>query len=246
MTTVRAAVLNVAPGKLDLESLALDDPGPDEVLIRVAYAELCHSDLHEINGTFATEVPIVLGHEASGVVECVGSAVTSISVGDRVVTCLSTFCGTCVYCTTGRQTLCPERMRLAQDRPRPRLMSKKGRAVRATAGIGAFAEAMIVHQNSVVAIPDDVRLDTASILGYAVTTGMGAVLRRAEVRPGERVAVIGVGGVGIAAVQAARLAGAVQVVAVDVVPEKLRTALRFGATHTVNSSDADRSPRSAP
>ncbi|TKA04638.1 Zn-dependent alcohol dehydrogenase [Actinacidiphila oryziradicis] len=236
---IDAAVLNVAPGALDIEKLELDAPGPEEVLVRVINAGLCHSDLHEINGTFATTPPILLGHEASGVVEAVGSNVTGLRPGDHVVTCLSVFCGRCRYCTNGQLTLCENRDSLSHDRPRPRLRNAAGVPVRPTAGIGAFAQAMVVHQNALVAIPSEMPLATASILGCAVTTGLGAVFRSARVQPGSSVAVIGTGGIGTAAIQGAKIAGAAQVVAVDIVPEKLRAASRFGATHTVNAREAD-------
>ncbi len=238
-TRIRAAVLNQAPGQLEVEELLIDDPMPDEVLVRVDYAGLCHSDLHEIDGTFETTVPIVLGHEVVGAVIEVGSAVTEFAPGDRVVTCLSVFCGSCAYCLDGRQTLCAERGRLQQGRPRPRLTNARGEAVRPTAGIGGFAEMTLVHQNALVAVPDHVRSATASILGCAVTTGMGAVLHSARVRAGETVAVIGLGGVGFAALQAARLAGASRVIGIDVVPEKLSQALTFGATDVVNGREVD-------
>lgn len=235
---IQAAVLRSQPGVLALETLLLDDPTDREVVVDVAYAGLCHSDLHEIDGTFETELPIVLGHEVSGIVSAVGGAVRDFHPGDRVVTCLSAFCGTCRYCTAGRQTLCTERSRLMQDRPRPRLMGSDG-PVRATAGIGGFAQAVVVHESAVVRIADTIRLDTASVLGCAVTTGMGAVLRRANVRPGDAVAVIGAGGVGVAAIQAARMVGATPIVAIDVVKSKLRVALEHGATHTVDASRED-------
>ena len=232
-----AAVLNAAPGRLELETILIDEPEADEVRIRVAYAGLCHSDLHEIDGTFETEVPILLGHEAVGVVEKVGVAVEQFAPGDRVVTCVSAFCGYCRYCSSGHLTLCVNRSGLSHNRARPRLLNAGGLPVRPTAGLGTFAEAMLVHQNALVAIPTSVRLDTASILGCAVTTGIGAVVRGAEVRAGSTVAVIGTGGIGIAAIQGARLAGARQVIAVDVVPEKLEAALRFGATDAVNARE---------
>jgi S-(hydroxymethyl)glutathione dehydrogenase / alcohol dehydrogenase len=238
-TRIAAAVLNRAPGQLEIEELVIDDPGPDEVLVRVEYAGLCHSDLHEMDGTFETSVPIVLGHELVGEVVEVGSSVVGFSPGDRVVTCLSVFCGTCSYCVDGRQTLCMNRDRLQQERPRPRLTNTRGQAVRPTAGIGGFAEMALVHQNGLVAIPADLRSETASVLGCAVTTGMGAVLHSARVRPGQSVAVVGLGGVGFAALQAARLAGASQVIGIDVVPEKLRQALTFGATDVVQAKEAD-------
>lgn len=238
-TRIAAAVLNQAPGQLEIEELLIDDPGADEVLVRVEYAGLCHSDLHEMDGTFETTVPIVLGHELVGEVVEVGSSVRGFATGDRVVTCLSMFCGTCSYCLDGQQTLCLDRGRLQQERPRPRLTTLRGQAVRPTAGIGGFAEMALVHQNGLVVVPPDLRSDTASILGCAVTTGMGAVLHSARVRPGQSVAVIGLGGVGFAALQAARLAGASRVIGVDVVPEKLEQALDFGATDTVDALGAD-------
>lgn len=238
-TRIKAAVLNEAPGSLEVEELFIDDPGPDEVLVRVSYAGLCHSDLHEIDGTFETTVPIVLGHEVVGEVVEVGSGVPDIRSGDRVVTCLSAFCGSCSYCLEGRQTLCANRLLLQQERPRPRLTNARGQAVRATAGVGGFAEMLLVHRNSVVVIPADIRDATASVLGCAVTTGMGAVLHSARVRAGQTVAVVGLGGVGFASLQAARLAGASRIIGVDVVPEKLKQALVFGATDVVNAREVD-------
>ncbi|MBB4981671.1 MULTISPECIES: Zn-dependent alcohol dehydrogenase [Streptomyces] len=238
-TRITAAVLNTAPGPLELEELLIDDPGPDEVLVKVAYAGLCHSDLHEIDGTFETQPPIVLGHEAVGRVVATGASVSEFAPGDTVVTCLSAYCGNCEYCVAGRQTLCVNRARLQQERSRPRLTKPDGRPVRPTAGIGAFAEMILVHKNSLVTIPDDVRPETASVLGCAVTTGMGAVLHSASVQTGQSVAVVGLGGVGFAAVQAARLAGAAQVIGIDVVPGKLERAVRFGATHVVDARETD-------
>lgn len=237
--TIKAAVLHSAPGRLNIESVTIDDPGADEVLIRVAFAGLCHSDLHEINATFATVFPIVLGHEASGVVEKVGANVLDIRQGDEVVTCLSASCGSCDHCLEGRQTLCVNRDRLTQARARPRLSSSSGAPIRGSAGIGAFAEKVVVHRSMVAALPVPIPLHVASILGCAVTTGMGAVMRSARVSPGESVAVIGLGGVGMSAIQAARLAGASPVIGVDVVPGKLDGAKRFGATHVVDARSAD-------
>lgn len=239
MRTINAAVLNTAPGRLDIEQLELDDPGPDEVLVRVVSTGLCHSDLHEMDGTFETTPPIVLGHEASGVVESVGANVLGLRPGDHVVTCLSVFCGTCGYCTSGRPVLCENRARLQQERTRPRLLNSAGVPVRPTAGLGAFAEAMVVHPNALVKIPADMPMAPASILGCAMTTGLGAVFRSAKVEPGSTVAVIGTGGVGSAAIQGARIAGAARVIAVDLVPEKLKAAERFGATDTVNATEVD-------
>jgi len=217
-----------------MQELTLHDPGRGEVLVRVEYAGLCHSDLHEMDGTFATTTPIVLGHEAAGVVEAVGPDVAGIVPGDHVVTCLSVFCGRCSYCLSGRLVLCENRARTAMNPSAPRLVDDAGRSVRPTAGIGAFAEKAIVHQNGVAVVPKDMPLAQASILGCAITTGYGAVVHRAQVRPGSSVAVIGVGGVGMAAIQAARITGASTIVAIDVSEPKLALARAFGATATVD------------
>ena len=237
--TIRAAVLHQAPGELAIEAVTIDDPGPDEVLIDVAFAGLCHSDLHEIDATFPTVFPIVLGHEASGTVEAIGAGVLDIRPGDTVVTCLSASCGSCEYCLQGRQTLCLHRNALTQSRPRPRLVSADGTSIRGSAGVGAFADKVVVHRSMVAALPQPIPLDVASILGCAVTTGMGAVLHSAEVVAGESVAVIGLGGVGMSAIQAATLAGASPVIGIDVVERKLADAKRFGATHVVNAAECD-------
>ncbi|NMO03169.1 zinc-binding dehydrogenase [Gordonia sp. TBRC 11910] len=233
-----AAVLNAAPGKLELETLLLDDPGPDEVLIDIHYAGLCRSDLHEIDGIWPAGCPTVLGHEASGVVRRVGDRVTTVVPGDHVVTCLSSYCGSCHYCLAGRLTLCAGRGRL-RERDRPVLTNQFGASVHPTAGLGAFATAMVVHQHSVVAIPHSMPLAAASVLGCAIVTGMSAVFRSARVEPGSSVAVVGCGGVGIAAIQGARLAGAATIVAVDTNAQRLTDALTFGATATVDAAATD-------
>ncbi|GGM04586.1 Zn-dependent alcohol dehydrogenase [Nakamurella endophytica] len=237
--TITAAVLNTAPGPLRLEELRLDEPTDREVRVRVAAAGICHSDLHEIDGTFPTQTPIVLGHEAAGVVEAVGSAVTGFRPGDHVVSCLSVFCGECRYCTNGQLVLCTKRGDLSHRRPRPRLRNAAGQAVRPTAGIGAFATSMLVHENALVGVPADIPPATASILGCAVTTGLGAVLRTAAVRPGQDVVVLGAGGIGLAAVQGARLAGAARIIAVDIHAAKLDAARHCGATAGVDARHVD-------
>jgi S-(hydroxymethyl)glutathione dehydrogenase / alcohol dehydrogenase len=235
---ITAAVLNEGPGKLVLETLRLDDPLPDEVLIDVSYSGLCRSDLHEIEGIWPATCPTVLGHEASGVVRAVGERVTAFEPGDHVVTCLSTYCGECRFCLSGRLTLCTNRSRLRQ-RPRPVLRNEDGHSVHPTAGLGAFAESMVVHQHSVVRIPKSMSLAAASVLGCAVTTGLGAVFHSAAVRPGSSVAVVGCGGVGIAVIQGARIAGALRIIAIDRDPARLVDASRFGATDVVDSGQVD-------
>ncbi|MFM9272329.1 Zn-dependent alcohol dehydrogenase [Pseudarthrobacter sp. NKDBFgelt] len=235
---MKAAVLSSAPGKLDFEDLILDEPGPHEVLLRTAAVGLCHSDLHYIDGTWSTGLPEVLGHEAAGVVEVVGAEVTSVRPGDHVVSCLTAYCGNCAYCLTGRLALCENNGEL-RKRERPALSRADGSSVGRMGGLGAFAEHMLVHQNAVVAIDPAMPLDVASVLGCAVITGLGAVFHGAKVRPGATVAVVGCGGVGIAAIQGARLAGAAKVIAVDIQKSALDKALAVGATHAVDAYSGD-------
>ncbi|MYS85789.1 Zn-dependent alcohol dehydrogenase [Embleya scabrispora] len=235
---MRAAVLNAAPGRLDVEDLELDTPGPREVVVRTAAVGLCHSDLQYIDAHWSTALPEVLGHEASGVVEAVGTEVTAAAPGDHVVTCMTAFCGRCRYCVEGRLTLCVDHARL-RTRPRPALLNHRGVAVGRMGGIGAFAETMLVHENSVVPIGRDIPLDRAALLGCAVITGVGAVWHSARVRPGATVAVIGCGGVGLAVVQGARLAGAGRIIAVDIDEHSLEQARRLGATAGVNARTED-------
>ncbi|WP_231123986.1 Zn-dependent alcohol dehydrogenase [Nocardioides sambongensis] len=232
-TPIRAAVLNSC-GRLDYETVHIDLPGPDEVRIRPLHVGLCHSDLHYIDGTHQTNLPEILGHEAAGVVESVGSAVASVKVGDRVVTSLTMFCGSCRYCVTGRMALCSNRTQL-RDRPQPAVVTDAGQAVGTMGGIGAFAGLLLVHQNGVVRVADDLPLPVASLFGCAVLTGVGAVVRSARVATGDTVAVIGCGGIGLSAVQGARIAGASRIVAVDLSATKLEAARSMGATDTLES-----------
>ncbi|MBT2263457.1 Zn-dependent alcohol dehydrogenase [Rhodococcus erythropolis] len=233
-----AAVLNSAPGKLELETVTLDDPGPDEVLIDVQYAGLCRSDLHEIEGIWPATCPTVLGHEASGIVRKVGDRVSTVLPGDHVVTCLSIYCGECRFCLAGRMTLCSRRHSLG-SRSQPVLVNARGQSVHPTARLGAFAEAMVVHEHSVVRVPERMPLAAAAVLGCAVVTGLSSVFRSARVTPGSTVAVLGCGGIGIAAIQGARLAGAREIIAIDAVEARLSDALKFGATMTIQAGVAD-------
>ncbi|WP_406293120.1 Zn-dependent alcohol dehydrogenase [Embleya sp. NBC_00888] len=235
---MRAAVLNAAPGRLEFEDLDLDAPGPREVLVRTAAVGLCHSDLQYLDAHWPTTLPEVLGHEASGVVEAVGAQVTATVPGDHVVACLTAFCGRCRYCLDGRLTLCVDHSRL-RTRPRPALLNRHGAEVGRMGGIGAFAERMLVHENSVVPIDRAVPLDRACLLGCAVITGVGAVWHSARVRPGSTVAVLGCGGVGLAAVQGARLAGATAIIAVDIDEHSLAQARLLGATASVDATAED-------
>lgn len=233
---MKAAVL-VEPGKpLEIQDLTVSKPGPHEVLIRTAACGLCHSDLHFIEGAYPHPLPAVPGHEAAGIVEAVGSEVRTVKVGDAVVTCLSAFCGHCEFCVTGRMSLC-----LGADTRRgvgapPRLTrTDDGSTVNQMLNLSAFAEQMLVHEHACVAITPDMPLDRAAVIGCAVTTGAGAVFNAAKLTPGETICVVGCGGVGLATVNAAKIAGAGRIIAVDPMPEKRELALKLGATDAIDA-----------
>jgi S-(hydroxymethyl)glutathione dehydrogenase/alcohol dehydrogenase len=238
---MRAAILRDDSGVLEIEDIQIDAPRPSEILIDVVATGICHSDLHFLDGTWKASYPMLLGHEAAGVITAVGDDVIDLEVDDRVITCLSMFCGRCERCLTGHSYLCSNARRM-QSRPRgeaPRITDAHGEPINQFGGLGSFAEQMLVHQNAAVKVSEEMPLDRAALIGCAVTTGVGAVFRTAEVKPGSTVAVIGCGGVGISAVQGAHLAGARQVIAVDLEPRKLAWASELGATHTVNPADGD-------
>jgi S-(hydroxymethyl)glutathione dehydrogenase/alcohol dehydrogenase len=237
---MRAAVLNEQPGRLEIEDVRVDDPGPGEVLVRTVGAGLCHSDLHFMEGIFRSRLPAVLGHESAGVVEAVSDDVGYVKPGDHVIACLSIFCGQCRQCLSGHPNRCTNPA--ATSRPKgapPRLQRPDGTPVDQFARLGGFAEMMLVHQNGLVKISEDMPLDRAALIGCGVTTGMGAVFRTARVEPGSRVCVIGAGGIGLAAIQAARIAGAGQVIVVDVSNPKLQIARQMGGTDLVNAREVD-------
>jgi S-(hydroxymethyl)glutathione dehydrogenase / alcohol dehydrogenase len=232
---MKAAVL-IQPGQpLAIEQLQIDKPGPHEVLIRTAACGLCHSDLHFIEGTYPHPLPAVPGHEAAGIVEAVGSEVRTVKVGDAVVTCLSAFCGHCEFCVSGRMALClGAETRRAPDQP-SRLSRPDGSPVNQMLNLSAFAEMMLVHEHACTAIDPEMPLDRASVIGCAVTTGAGTIFNACKVTPGETVAVVGCGGVGLAAVNAAKIAGAGRIIAADPMPEKRELAMRLGATDVVDA-----------
>lgn len=230
---MRAAVLRSAPGTLNVEEVQIDRPGPREVLVTTAAAGVCHSDLHYAQGHFPTKLPTVLGHESAGVVEAVGDGVTHVKPGDHVVSCISVYCGTCEYCLSGRLVLCRKRG-LRRPKGAPQRLSSSEGPMWQYLEMSSFAEQMLVHENGVVRIPDDMPLDRAAVMGCAVTTGLGVVFHTAAVSPGETVAIIGCGGVGLNAVQAARIAGASRIIAIDPIAGKRDLALKFGATDVID------------
>lgn len=235
---MKASVLREVGRPLEVEDVELDSPGPHEVVVRTGASGVCHSDLHYVDGNQPAELPIVLGHEAAGTVEEVGSEVTYVRHGDRVIGCLSVFCGHCERCLSGRPALCRREgvTRTSEDPPRIR---QGDAAVTQLLNIGSFAERMLVHENSLVKIEEDVPFEQMALVGCAVVTGVGAVLNTAKVEPGARVAVIGCGGVGLNAIQGAVIAGAVRIIAVDTVASKLDMASRFGATDVVDATEGD-------
>ncbi|MGF1599578.1 MAG: Zn-dependent alcohol dehydrogenase [Acidimicrobiales bacterium] len=238
---MKAAVLNAIPGRLEIEDIDVDAPGPREVLVRTAAAGLCHSDLHFMEGKYPYPVPAVLGHESAGVVEAVGSAVSYVRPGDHVITCLSAFCGYCEQCISGHLSLCDNKNTELVRTPgeRSRLARPNGDPVNSFLHLSSFAEQMLIHEHALVKIDEGMPLDKAALIGCGVTTGMGAVFRTARVEPGSTVAVIGCGGIGLSAVQGARIAGANKVIAVDMVSSKLELAQTLGATHVVDASSGD-------
>ncbi len=236
---MKAAVLFERGQPLQIEELSVDTPGPREVLIRVAATGVCHSDLHMADGSFPAPMPAVLGHETAGVVEAIGDEVRGLKVGDHVVTCVSGFCGHCQDCVTGHLSICQIK---EIDRPRgatPRMTNAAGKRVHQVGGLSGFAEMMLVHERSCVAIRRDMPLDLASVIGCAVTTGYGAVVHTARIEAGSTVAVIGCGGVGLMIVNAALIAGAARIIAIDRVPEKLALAQTMGATDIIDGSSGD-------
>ncbi|ARP69466.1 alcohol dehydrogenase [Streptomyces pluripotens] len=224
---VRAAVLPAVGAPLEITGIELPDPGPGQVRIRLAAAGVCHSDLSLSNGTMRVPVPAVLGHEGAGTVVAVGEGVTHVSPGTPVVLNWAPSCGTCHTCVLGEVWLCANALNGAAD---VYARTTDGVDLHPGLNVAAFAEETVVAASCVLPLPDGVPLADAALLGCAVLTGYGAVHHSAKVRPGETVAVFGVGGVGLAALQAARIAGASRVIAVDVSPGKEELARAAGAT----------------
>ena len=233
---MKAAVL-IQPGSpLEIEELSISNPGPHEVLIRTAACGLCHSDLHFIDGAYPHPLPAVPGHEAAGIVEAVGSEVRTVKVGDAVVTCLSAFCGHCEYCVTGRMSLCLGGETRRSPKDAPRLSRADGSVVNQMLNLSAFAEQMLIHEHACVKIDPDMPLDRAAVIGCAVTTGAGAIFNACKLTPGETVTVVGCGGVGLATINAAKIAGAGRIIAADPIPEKRALALKLGATDVIDAT----------
>ncbi|MFQ3562711.1 Zn-dependent alcohol dehydrogenase [Streptomyces gramineus] len=232
--TVRAAVLSAVGAPLTVTEIDLPDPGPGQVRIRLAAAGVCHSDLSLSDGTMRVPVPAVLGHEGAGTVVAVGEGVTRLAPGDPVVLNWAPSCGRCHACSLGEVWLCSDAL---SGTAAVHARTADGTELHPGLNVAAFAEETVVAESCVLPLPAGVPLTDAALLGCAVLTGYGAVHNSARVREGESVAVFGVGGVGLAAVQAARIAGASRIVAVDVSAAKEELARAAGATDFVVASD---------
>jgi S-(hydroxymethyl)glutathione dehydrogenase/alcohol dehydrogenase len=229
---VKAVVVMSEGAQPEIRDIVLPGVGPTDVRIRILGAGLCHSDLSMLNGTIPPVFPLVLGHEASGEVLELGSEVTDLTVGDRVVISWAPACGECWFCVRNEPWLCQKAVAVASV---PRGTLSDGTPVNATMGIGAFAEETVLPRRALIPVPAGVPDEVASLLGCAVLTGVGAVRNTADVRAGETVVVVGLGGVGLSVIAGAALAGASRIIAVDIHPEKEDLARRMGATDFVLS-----------
>src|ERR1700744_2849957 len=235
---MKAAVFHAAHLPLTIEEVEIEQPKRREVLLRTAFAGLCHSDLHFMEGLYPSPTPAILGQEGLAVGEGVGEDVTSVKPGDNVITGLSVFCGECAQCTTGHTNLC-ENTEVKLLPGAARRLKWKGEVLHQAFNLSVFAEQMLVHEHAVVKINKDIPLDRAALVGCGVMTGVGAVSNAAKVEPGSTVAVIGCGGIGLSAVNGSALAGAARIIAVDTNSSKLEKAKEMGATDIVNASNVD-------
>jgi Zn-dependent alcohol dehydrogenase len=232
MSTVKAAVCRAFGAPLSIEEVTLAAPGPGQVQVDLAACAICYSDISFIEGGWGGYLPAVYGHEAAGRVTALGAGVTAFSEGDTVLVTLIKSCGACVPCLSAHPSTC------TGNGPRStQIITGAAGAYEQGLDCGAFAEKVVVDTSQIVKIPSDMPLDAACLLSCGVITGVGAVVNSAGLRPGQNAVVIGAGGVGLNAIQGARIAGAAHVVAVDMTPEKLAVAEEFGATGGVLATD---------
>ncbi|MEL6620697.1 MAG: Zn-dependent alcohol dehydrogenase [Pseudomonadota bacterium] len=229
MQTIKAAVCHDFGAPLSIEDIRLRAPGMGEIEVTLSAVAICHSDISFADGAWGGSLPAVYGHEAAGTVSAVGSGVTGLTTGDHVVVTLIRACGTCPSCAGGQPTICET----PYDGDKGPITTADGGTLHQAMACGAFAEKVVVDRNQVVKIPKDMPMDAASLIACGVITGVGAVVNAAGLRAGQDVVVIGAGGVGLNAIQGARIAGARRIVAVDMTGEKLEDARAFGATHGV-------------
>ena len=224
-----------------VDDVDIEDPRAGEVRVRISHCGVCHSDLHFADGQLPSPIPAILGHEAAGVVEQVGEGVDALAVGDKVILTLQPQCGRCYFCARGEVHLCVTGTSLATGALADggTRLSHQGRVVYRGVGLGGFAEQVISPVSAAVKVPEDTPLEVACLLGCAVQTGVGAVLNTAKVPEGATVVVVGLGGVGISAVQGARLAGASRIIGVDPVASRREQAVQFGVTDAVDPASTD-------
>jgi S-(hydroxymethyl)glutathione dehydrogenase/alcohol dehydrogenase len=234
--SMKAAICYEFNKPLSVEEIDIDSPGKGEVKVRLAATAICHSDIHMINGDFASDLPIVAGHESAGYVDEIGEGVTSVKPGDSVVISTIAWCGKCQPCRLGFFHMCDLKHALNN---KGHLRNNRGQSLITMSMVGGFAEKSIVLESQVTKIPQDFPLDRAALLACGVITGFGAVVNRAKVKPLSSVVVIGTGGVGLNAVQGAVLSGAKPVIAVDTLDNKLAAAKTFGATYAINAKEED-------
>jgi S-(hydroxymethyl)glutathione dehydrogenase/alcohol dehydrogenase len=236
---MKAAVVNSITGTFDIEQIDIGDPIANEVLVEVKACGLCHSDLHFAENDFGIPTPFVVGHEMSGVVIGLGPDATEFALGDHVVGSLVQFCGDCASCSDGRTYQCRNPQSTARQPGEASRLTRGGEPVFSGFSMGGFAEYVLIHENQLVKIPDEIPFAEAALIGCSTITGAGAAINTAGVRPGDTVAVIGLGGVGLNVISGARLAGAARIIAVDLQPAKLELAKKFGATDVINSGEVD-------
>jgi S-(hydroxymethyl)glutathione dehydrogenase / alcohol dehydrogenase len=233
---MKAAVCYELGKPMVVEDIILDHPKHGEVKVKMAVTAICHSDIHVINGDLPNKIPFVVGHESSGYVDEIGEGVTGLKKGDPVVLSLLSPCGKCQYCLTGRSWLCSGAFPMDKE---TRMHNKKGQDLTMVLKTASFAEYTVVDQSQLVKIPKDMSMESAALLACGVITGWGAVVNRAKVKIGESCVIIGVGGVGLNAIQGTAVSGAYPIIAVDIADKKLEAAKKFGATHVINSSKVD-------
>jgi S-(hydroxymethyl)glutathione dehydrogenase/alcohol dehydrogenase len=238
----KAAVCYRNDEPVRVEEVTIDEPAPNEVLVRMTATGVCHSDLSVVTGIMPAKLPCVLGHEGAGTIERVGDGVESLRVGDPVLLSWVTPCGACFYCRIGKPHLCDVGAQINATHRRPdgsTRVHQDGADLQAFCGLGAMSQFVVAPLNACVKLPGDIPLDKAALVGCAVMTGVGAVFNTAGVEAGSRVAVFGAGGVGLNVIQGAAIAGAEQIIAVDMMPRKLEMAASFGATHGIDASSQD-------
>ncbi len=236
---MKAAVFRANNAPLVIEDVRIDEPGPGEVLLKTAASGICHSDLTVIEGGLPVPPPCILGHEPAGIVEAVGAGVTDFVPGDPVIGCLTSWCGVCKFCTQGRPYLCLTQFSGRPGGAKPRLRAANGDPIAQFANLSSFAEKMLCPERSLVKIRSDMPLDRACLIGCGVMTGLGAALNTVHIPAGASVVVIGCGGVGLSAVQGARIIGAGKIIAVDAQAWKFDLAQKLGATQCIDATAGD-------